>query len=203
MNKELFSKLVKLFEENNHHIYMIGGTSRDFLLGINFTDYDFVTDAIPEEMKSFLPDASYTFERFGTVKAKIDGIKVDITTFRKEESYGDFRHPSKINFVKTIEEDYKRRDLTINAIYIDKDYKVIDPANGEKDLKDKIIRFIGDPEIRIKEDPLRILRVERFQKKLGFKIEEKSLKAIEKYRYLLDKLNPDKIAEEKRKSKLD
>lgn len=201
MNKKLFSSLCELFEKNGYKLYMIGGSSRDFLLGIDFTDYDFVTDATPEEMKKFLLDANYTFEKFGTVKVKFEGTKADITTFRKEEGYGDFRHPNKITFVKSIEEDFVRRDLTINAIYIDKDYKAIDPSDGEEDLKNKLIRFIGDPETRIKEDPLRILRVERFAKKLNFKIEEKTAAAIEKYRYLLDKLNPDKVKEEARKAK--
>ena len=180
---------------------MIGGSSRDFLLGVDFTDYDFVTDATPDEMKEFLKDANYTFEKFGTVKVKFEGTKADITTFRKEEGYGDFRHPNKITFVKSIEEDYRRRDLTINAIYINKDYEVIDPSNGKIDLENKLIRFIGDPEKRIQEDPLRILRAERFAKKLNFKFEEKTAAAIEKCRYLLDKLNPDKVAEEARKAK--
>ena len=201
MNKKIFSSLCDLFEKNGYKLYMIGGSSRDFLLGVDFVDYDFVTDATPDEMKEFLKDANYTFEKFGSVKVKFEGIKADITTFRKEEGYGDFRHPNKITFVKSIEEDYRRRDLTINAIYINKDYEVIDPSNGKIDLENKLIRFIGDPEKRIQEDPLRILRAERFAKKLNFKFEEKTAAAIEKYRYLLDKLNPDKVAEEARKAK--
>lgn len=180
---------------------MIGGTTRDYLLGLDVFDFDFVTDATPEEIKIFLPDADFTFAKFGSVRVKIDGVKVDVTTLRVEEDYEDFRHPGKIRFVKTIEEDYVRRDFTINAIYIDEDFKVIDPSHGLEDLNNKLIRFIGDPEKRIKEDPLRILRANRFANKLGFKIEENSQKAMEKLNYLLDKLNPDKIKEEERKSK--
>lgn len=201
MNKNIFLNLNKIFESHGYDLYVIGGTSRDYLLGIDVLDYDFVTNATPDEMKEFLPDANFTFAKYGSISVKVDGVKVDITTFRKEEGYGDYRHPSKISFVRTIEEDYKRRDFTINAIYLDKDLKVIDPSGGLKDLKSKTIRFIGDPETRIKEDPLRILRAERFAKKLNFVIEEKSLQAIEKYRYLLDKLNPQKVLEEKRKAK--
>ena len=201
MNKEIFTKLVSIFKENGYRLYMIGGTTRDYLLGLDVFDFDFVTDATPEEIKSFLPDADFTFAKFGSVRVKVDGVKVDVTTLRVEEDYGDFRHPGKIRFVKTIEEDYVRRDFTINAIYIDEDFKVIDPSHGLEDLKNKLIRFIGDPEKRIKEDPLRILRANRFANKLGFKIEENSQKAMEKLNYLLDKLNPDKIKEEERKSK--
>lgn len=201
MNKNIFLNLNKIFESHGYDLFVIGGTSRDYLLGIDVLDYDFVTNATPEEMKEFLPDANFTFAKYGSISVKVDGVKVDITTLRKEEGYGDYRHPSKISFVRTIEEDYKRRDFTINAIYLDKNLKAIDPSGGLKDLKSKTIRFIGDPETRIKEDPLRILRAERFEKKLNFVIEEKSLQAIEKYRYLLDKLNPQKVLEEKRKAK--
>ena len=201
MNKNIFTKLVSVFRENGYRLYMIGGTTRDYLLGLDVFDYDFVTDATPEEIQKFLPDAEYHFAKFGSVKVKVDGTKVDVTTLRVEDDYEDFRHPGKIRFVKTIEEDYVRRDFTINAIYTDEDFNVIDPSNGLEDLKNKTIRFIGDPEKRIKEDPLRILRAKRFADKLGFKIEEKSQKAIENLSYLLDKLNPDKIKEEERKSK--
>ena len=201
MNKEIFTKLVSIFKENGYRLYMIGGTTRDYLLGLDVFDFDFVTDATPEEIKAFLPDADFTFAKFGSVRVKVDGVKVDVTTLRVEEDYEDFRHPGKIRFVKSLEEDYVRRDFTINAIYIDENFEVIDPSHGLDDLKNKTIRFIGDPEKRIKEDPLRILRAKRFANKLGFKIEEKSQKAIEKLSYLLDKLNPDKIKEEERKSK--
>ena len=202
MNKEIFIKLAELFNSNGYRLYMIGGTTRDYLLGKEVFDYDFVSDATPEEMKSFLKDANYTFAKFGSVKVKVDGVHVDITTLRQEGEYLDYRHPSKITYVKEIEKDYVRRDFTINAIYMDEKFNVIDPSNGVEDLNNKLIRFIGDPEKRIKEDPLRILRAERFAQKLNFVIEEKSLAAIEKYRYLLDKINPEKIKEELRKSNI-
>ena len=202
MNREIFTKLANIFNKNGFKLYMIGGTTRDYLLGLDVFDFDFVSDATPDEMSKFLDDADFTFAKFGAVRVKVDGIKADVTTLRVEEDYSDYRHPGKIRFVRTIEEDYKRRDFTINAIYMDESFKVIDPANGQADLKAKLIRFIGDPEKRIKEDPLRILRAKRFAEKLGFEIEEKSQKAIEKLSYLVDKLNPDKIKEEERKRHL-
>ena len=202
MNIDVFIKLVKTFKENGFRLYMIGGTTRDYLLGLDVFDFDFVTDATPDDIRNFIPDADFTFAKYGAVKVKVDGVKVDVTTLRVEENYEDFRHPGAIKFVKTIEEDYVRRDFTVNAIYIDEDFNIIDPSNGLEDLKNKVIRFIGDPEKRIKEDPLRILRAKRFSNKLGFEIEENSKKAMENLGYLLDKLNPDKIKEEERKSKL-
>ncbi len=201
MDKSIFDSLAKLFNENGFRLYMIGGTSRDYLLSREVIDYDFTTDATPEKMKTFLFDADFTFSRFGTVKLKRGKTKIDITTLRKESLYSDSRHPSNIEFTTIIEEDYPRRDFTINAIYIDEHYKIHDFCNGINDLKNKIIRFIGNPVVRIKEDPLRILRAERFEKKLGFKIEEKSFQAIENNRHLIDKLNPHKVEEEFRKMK--
>lgn len=202
MNKEIFTKLAKLFNDNGYRLFMIGGTTRDYLLNKEVYDYDFVSDATPEEMSKFLLDANYHFAKFGSVRTKVDGIHVDITTLRVEGEYLDSRHPSKIEYVKEIEKDYVRRDFTINAIYMDENFQIIDPSNGTKDLKKGIIRFIGDPTKRIKEDPLRILRAERFAKKLNFVIEPKSLEAIENNRQLLAKINPDKIKEEERKNSI-
>jgi tRNA nucleotidyltransferase (CCA-adding enzyme) len=201
MNKNIFLDLTTLFNSHGFRLYMIGGTSRDYLLGIEIDDYDFVTDATPEEMKTFLLDADYTYEKYGTVKAISNNTKVDIVTFREEGEYLDFRHPSKIQYVKTIEKDYVRRDFTINAIYIDEKLSVHDFAGGLDDLKNHVIRFIGDPKKRVQEDPLRILRAYRFQKKLGFEIEKNTLAALKKYEPLLKKINIDKINLEKRKLK--
>lgn len=200
MNLDLFNKLTSLFNSHGFRLYMVGGGVRDYLLGKEFDDYDFVSDATPKDMKTFLIDANYAFERFGTVIYKIDGVKAEITTLRVEGDYIDYRHPSKVKFVKTPKEDYVRRDFTINALYLDEKLNVIDYCFGQEDLKNKLIRFIGDPDTRIKEDPLRILRAERFEKKLGFNIEQKTFEAIQRNRYLLDELNPEKVKQELRKN---
>ena len=201
MQNELFKFLDKLFKENGFFIFEVGGSVRDEILGLEVFDFDFATDATPEEMIKFLPDANDTFAKYGCIKYKGEHGRAEITTFRVEESYDDFRHPTKIRFVKSLEEDYLRRDFTINAIYKDIDGKIYDPSNGVSDIKSKLIRFIGDPEKRIKEDPLRILRAKRFASKLGFEIEPETKKAMEKLAYLVEKLNPDKIKEEERKNK--
>ena len=201
MQSELFKFLDKIFKENGFSIFEVGGSVRDELLGLEVFDFDFATDATPEEMMKFLPDVNDTFAKYGCIKYKGEHGRAEITTFRVEESYNDFRHPNKINFVKSLNEDYKRRDFTINAIYKDINGKLYDPSQGIEDLKNRIIRFIGDPKTRIKEDPLRILRAKRFASKLGFEIEPETAKAMEKLAYLLEKLNPEKIKEEERKFK--
>ena len=127
------------------------------------------------------------------------GQEADITTLREEGEYLDGRHPSFIRFVTDLETDSKRRDFTVNALYIDPQGKVTDYHGGLEDLKMKVLRFIGDPVTRIQEDPLRILRAERFAKRLEFTLDENAKKAMEENRSLLSRLNPQKIAMEKGK----
>ena len=201
MQNKLFQFLNKVFKENGFSIFEVGGSVRDEILGLEVFDFDFATDATPSEMMKFLPDANDTFSKYGCIKYKCEYGRAEITTFRIEEKYDDFRHPTKIRFVKSLEEDYLRRDFTINAIYKDANGNLYDPSNGIEDIKNKVIRFIGDPETRIKEDPLRILRAKRFANKLGFEIEAETAKSMGKLNYLLEKLNPEKIKEEERKSK--
>ncbi len=194
-----FDILKDLFKKNGHSLYIVGGTSRDLLLGKEPDDLDFVTDATPEEEKVFLPEASYHFAKFGSIHLKVNGKMVDITTFRVEGEYNDHRHPSKITFVRNIKEDCIRRDFTINALYLDENYNLLDFSGGKDDLDNHLIRFIGDPNKRIKEDPLRICRAERFASKLGFDIEKETLEAIKNNYHLLNELNPSKLEEEERK----
>jgi len=185
MDKSIFENLADLFIKHGYALYIVGGTSRDYLLGRKVFDYDFATDATPDQMAKFLPEADYTFAKFGTISLLYNRQKVDIVTLRVEGDYEDFRHPSSIRYVSQISEDYRRRDFTINALYIDRQYQIHDFANGLEDLKNGIIRLIGDPEKRLIEDPLRILRAERFAKKLNFTIEPNTLAAMNKCRHLL------------------
>lgn len=188
--------LSEKFKDNGFKLFLVGGSTRDYLLGKQLNDMDVCTDATPEEMKSFLKNADYTFEKYGSVKTVIENVKFDITTLRKEKDYSDSRHPSTIQFTKKLEEDVERRDLTINALYMDSDLNVIDLVNGTMDLNHRIIRFIGDPLTRIKEDPLRIIRALRFSLDLSFNIENYSKNAIFSNFSLLDRLNPEKINSE-------
>ncbi len=178
---------------------MIGGTSRDFLLGLPVSDLDFATDATPDEERLFLKEANYAFARFGSIHIPSEPTHIDVTTFREEEGYDDHRHPKTIRFIKNMRQDSVRRDFTINAIYVDAEGRMYDYHGGLQDLEKKLIRFIGDPYARIKEDPLRILRAERFAKRLGFQIEEQTQKAIDELRGELSYLNPEKVLMESKK----
>lgn len=178
---------------------MIGSTSRDFLLGKEIFDFDFVTDAKPYEVKEFL-DVDLTFSKYGAMSYKYNDTKIDIVTLRKERIYSDFRHPAEIEFINDIKVDYLRRDFTINAIYINEKYEIEDISKqGYEDLINKKLIFIGDPLTRIKEDPLRILRAYRFAYQYDLKIDENTKKLLEDNYYLIENLNKFKVDEENKK----
>lgn len=199
-----FLSLAKRFEENGFSLFLVGGTVRDYLLGISLSDMDAVTDAKPEEMEKFLPDLQMTFARFGSVVFKTEKkVKFDITTMRAENAYSDSRHPGEISFVKDLNIDVKRRDFTVNALYMDKDLKIIDLIDGQKDIKSKTLRMVGDPEIRLKEDPLRIIRALRFSADYDLSIEPSLAKAIKNNIDLLEKLNIEKINQDIKKTNKD
>ena len=204
MNKlDAFIKLATLFSEHGYHLYLVGGSVRDYLLKGDIDDLDVCADATPNDVKSFYSgEATYAFEKMGAVTLKYEGYRFDLTTLREEGDYVDFRHPSFIHFVKDLKVDVRRRDFTVNALYLDKDLNVLDYVDGQKDLSNKIIRVIGDPNTRLKEDPLRILRALRFSLDFNFKIEESLEKAMKENIELLKKLNVEKIKQELKKIKV-
>ncbi|MBS6441365.1 MAG: hypothetical protein KH380_03105, partial [Coprobacillus sp.] len=124
-----FKNLATLFEEHGYHLYMVGGSTRDFLLHKESDDLDLTTNATPEEMLTFLKDAQTTFMRFGTLRLSTSFGHVDITTFRIEKGYEDYRHPTKVEFVRELDIDAKRRDFTMNAIYMDLNRQVADSGS--------------------------------------------------------------------------
>ena len=193
----IYQNLAKLFEERGYKLYLVGGTVRDYLLGKELTDMDAVSDATPEQIIEFLSPIDKSFARFGSLKYKSDsGVKFDITTLRKESSYLDNRHPSQIEFVKDLGIDYQRRDFTVNALYMDKDLNVIDYCNGQEDLKNRLIKMIGNPDTRIKEDPLRILRAIRFHLMHNLDIDKDLLKSMHNNFDLLRNITDAKIKSE-------
>jgi putative nucleotidyltransferase with HDIG domain len=192
------------FREAGFEIYLVGGCVRNMLLGKEVKDWDFTTNATPEQILSLFPQGFYD-NIFGTVGIPIEitpGNKqvVEITTFRTERGYKDRRHPEIIEWGKTIEEDLARRDFTINAMAIAIDdklqTKLIDPYNGQHDLEQKIIKAVGDPNLRFKEDALRMLRAIRFATELGFSIEEKTLQAIISDAHLIQEIAMERIRDE-------
>jgi len=199
---EAIKNIFSIFKKNGFEIYLVGGAVRDFLLGKNPKNFDFTTNATPEKIQSLFPNSFYN-NNYGTVSipVEMEGLSslkktiVEITPFRKEKDYTDFRHPEKIEWAKTLEEDLARRDFTINAIAYD-GKKIIDSYQGQKDLKEKIIRCVGDPDKRFSEDALRLLRAIRFASQFGFLIEEKTREAIVKNNYLINKISWERIRDE-------
>ena len=192
-----FQSLADIFNDHGYHLYLVGGTVRDYLLGLPLDDMDAVTDATPIQIVSFLPDVDTTFAHLGSLKYKDRvGIKFDITTLRKESGYLDSRHPNNIVFVKNLEDDYLRRDFTVNALYMDRDLKIYDYCHGQEDLKKHLLRMVGNPDERLKEDPLRILRAIRFHLMYKLKIDKDLFEAMRDRFYLLENITDAKIKSE-------
>src|SRR3989344_4881338 len=168
-------QFMEKFAKANFEIYIVGGAVRDLLMGKIIYDWDFTTNATPEEILKIIEGGLYN-NLYGTVFTTIDGYEkpFEITTFRKEEGYSDSRHPDKLEWGKSLEEDLKRRDFAINAMAFD-GKKVIDLYDGQKDLASKLIKAVGNPSERFHEDALRMMRAVRIAGELNFKIEEKTL----------------------------
>lgn len=202
MEFETFQKLALLFHEKGYELYLVGGSVRDYLLYSTIFDVDVVTDAPLKEIKSFLKFVKeFPMMESGTIL--FDDVLIDITRMRKESDYDDYRHPRVIIPTSDIKEDAIRRDFTCNALYLNDNKELIDPFNGKNDIDNKILKTIGDPYIRLKEDPLRILRAIRLSYTHRFEIEGNLLKAILDLKHLLKKLNYQKIEEELSKFKID
>ncbi len=186
------------FKKRGFQIYIVGGAIRNLLLNQEVKNWDFATDAKPEEIIELFPDSFYD-NKFGTVGIvqKINGKELifEVTTFRKEEEYKDFRHPEKIKWAHTIEEDLARRDFTINAIAYD-GKQLIDPYHGQEHLKKKLIVAVGDADKRFNEDALRLIRAIRLACQLGFLIEEKTRQSIKKNASLITKISWERIRDE-------
>jgi len=189
-------KLEMLFSKKGFSLYFVGGTVRDYLLKKGICDVDLVTDATPKEMKDFLDNGDFTYEKYGFVKVKFDGYSFDLTTLRIEDEYTDCRHPGKIKFTKKLEEDCLRRDFTINGLYMDTAFNIYDYVGGVSDLNYKLIKMIGNPVKRLSEDPLRIIRAIRFSLTYKLKLDDSLKKAIFKCKDSLGSINPDKIRQD-------
>lgn len=191
--------LIKIFNESNYDCYIVGGFIRDALLNIQSDDYDLCSNAAPAEIIKILEDnnISYNdkFKKFGSIHVNFNNIDTCITTFRKNEIYKDGHHPISLTFSKNILDDVKRRDFTINALYYDGN-EILDFIDANNDLNNKIIKVIGDPNIRFQEDPLRMLRAVRFACSLNFKIDNNTKQAIINNAHLIESISKDKIKEE-------
>ncbi|MEM2555119.1 MAG: HD domain-containing protein [Nitrososphaerota archaeon] len=186
--------------ESGYEAYLVGGCIRDLLLNRKPKDWDITTNAKPEEIQKIFPNSFYE-NRFFTVGVKTDSKDpslsvIEITTFREESKYSDFRHPDEVRFAERLEDDLKRRDFTINALALDINGNIIDIFNGVRDLKNKLIRAVGDPEDRFKEDALRMMRAIRLACELDFKIEINTLKAIKENVSFIQFIAKERIRDE-------
>ena len=194
--KEKALEVLKKLSENNYESYLVGGYPRDLILGRKTNDIDICTSATPKEILEIFDDVIVSDMQYGSVVIVYKGCKFDTTTFRKEIKYESNRKPVKIKYIKDIKKDLLRRDFTINTLCIDKDGNLLDILNIRSDLDNKLLKTVGNPRYRIKEDSLRILRCIRFATILDFDIEPKTKHFLSKYSYLLKSLSMNRKKEE-------
>lgn len=190
-------RIVGRLLDAGHEAYPVGGGIRDLLLGRQIVDWDVTTSALPDEVISLFPRVIPTGIEHGTVTILAGRSKVEVTTFRGDMGYTDGRHPDRVVFLKSLREDLKRRDFTVNAMAYDTVRNhIIDPHQGRQDLKRGVIRAVGTPLRRFSEDGLRPLRAVRFACVLGFEIEKNTFRAIGQRREVFRKVAPERVREE-------
>jgi tRNA nucleotidyltransferase/poly(A) polymerase len=195
-------KVMKKFADSGAEIFVVGGAVRDLMIGREVKDWDFATNLTPEEMKKLFPKNSFYENIYGTFSIVLPDKEIlEVTTYRTEREYSDSRHPDKVEWGKTIKEDLARRDFTINAIALELritnyELRIIDNFNGQEDLKNKIIRTVGDPDTRFEEDALRMMRAIRITSQIKFTIEEKTFESIQKNAKLINKIAGERIRDE-------
>lgn len=189
--------ILNLLNENGFSAYIVGGCVRDFIMNKTGGDIDITTSALPSQTKCIMIKNNIkiieTGMKHGTVTAVLNHVPYEITTFRKDGNYLDSRHPENVSFVIDIKEDVARRDFTMNAVAYNKNEGFVDAFGGIKDIDNKIIRAVGKPDKRFKEDALRIMRAIRFASVLGFNIEENTKKALFKNKELLKNVSSERI----------
>lgn len=180
-------KILTLLNEHHHQAYIVGGYVRDKLIDRNSNDVDICTSATPKEIMDLFPNTSSP--KYGSINIIYKNTNFDITTFRKESKYQDNRQPEKVKYIKNLKKDLLRRDFTINTLCMNKNGDIIDILNVKSDLDLRIIKTVGNPRYRLKEDALRILRAIRFATILDFDIDAKTKHYLKEYAYLLKKLS--------------
>lgn len=202
-------KTTNIIQASGYEAYIVGGCVRDFLMVKTPKDWDITTNARPEELLAIFSDAKYE-NSFGTVllpirknpkagedKGELEDV-LEITTYRSEQGYSNHRHPDEVRFETELDKDLERRDFTVNALALDprQPEKIVDLFGGQKDIKLKIIRAVGEPSDRFKEDALRMLRAVRFSAQLGFELEPKTQRAIVKLAGSLKFVSKERIRDE-------
>ncbi len=180
--------LLEIIESAGYEAYFVGGSVRDSLLDREISDVDIATSALPDELKAIFPHTVDIGIEHGTILVIFKGTPYEITTFRSESGYSDYRRPDQVEFIRSLHEDLKRRDFTMNAIAMDRTGKYIDPFNGRRAIKEKKIITVGNPEERFGEDALRMMRAVRFVSQLNFSIDKETLSSLAAMPHLLEKI---------------
>jgi len=193
---EKVENIINTLEKKGFEAYAVGGCVRDSILGKAPSDWDITTSAQPHEVQANFDKTYTTGIKHGTVTVIIGNEAFEITTFRTEEGYSDFRRPDKVHFVTNLKEDLKRRDFTINAMAYSPSGGLFDFFDGVGDLDKRVIRAVGSPKERFSEDALRMLRAVRFAARLGFNIEGATAEGIRECALLIEKISRERIREE-------
>lgn len=190
--------ILNSLQNAGYEAYAVGGCVRDFFLGLETNDYDITTNALPEEIEAVFSDMHIveTGIKHGTVTVISDDFSAEITTYRMDGKYEDRRHPEKVTFTSNIDDDLLRRDFTVNAIAYSEKNGIKDLFNGISDIKNMVLRCVGEPEKRFEEDALRILRALRFMSVYGFKAEKGTALALHEKKSLLSEISPERIQSE-------
>jgi len=188
--------IIQTLNTNGFEAYAVGGCIRDSLLGKKPTDWDITTNARPEEIKKLFPKTIDTGLKHGTVSVVIDGVRYEVTTYRVEGKYENHRKPSKVEFTGSLLQDLGRRDFTMNAIAYHPSEGIVDPFNGVDDILDRTIKCVGNPDNRLEEDALRMLRAVRFSAQLDFSIDKGTFEAIKRNSSLIRSISWERIRDE-------
>lgn len=188
--------VLEKLKRNNFEAYYVGGCVRDHLLNLPINDIDVTTSATPSEVLKLFGRSKPTGIKYGTVTVYHESLNIEVTTFREEGNYLDYRRPEEVTLTLDKESDVQRRDFTMNGLLMDEYFNVYDYVGGQEDIKNKIIRAIGNPEERFHEDALRLLRAVYFQSKLGFTIEEHTLNAMKHHSELIKHLPNERVLNE-------
>ncbi|MDI7741383.1 CCA tRNA nucleotidyltransferase [Lysinibacillus fusiformis] len=189
-------RVIDKIENGGFEAVIVGGAVRDHLLERQVNDVDVATSALPSEVKQIFSSTVDVGIEHGTVLVLDEGEPIEVTTYRTEGTYSDYRRPEEVAFVRNLEEDLQRRDFTINAMAYTKEGNIVDLYGGKEDIENRVIRAVGDPNIRFREDALRMLRAIRFGAQLGFSIEGETLKAIQIDSDLIDFIANERISME-------
>jgi putative nucleotidyltransferase with HDIG domain len=194
---ELARQIVNKLKCSGHQAYFVGGCVRDMLLGGEPKDYDVATDARPDRIAALFPRSDLVGAQFGVVLVRDSAAQVEVATFRSDHAYVDGRHPLAVDFETNPRQDVLRRDFTINALLLDPDTgEVLDFVGGREDLSNHVVRAIGDPETRFREDHLRLLRAVRFSARLNYQIEARTMQAIQRQHGLIRKVSAERVRDE-------